>query len=611
MILAGFLTVQFALVSATFPLAELATDGALRHIDNAAHSYRIEVARKLGREGLLTGYDPYFNAGTMAGIAANPAAKLPAAIATMTSDDLSVTRVWKLYVFACAILAGICVPIALLLLRASWPAVVVGGTVAVLLWWVSVFRWYHTAGMVSFVMAAYLAVPYVAWCVRYLLGSGLAIQLVGLGLLGAIGLYVHPLFGLPIALFCAILLFSFRREIDFNRAAGLLLVVPAISVLPSLPWLVPVFFEAPLTETLHLDTHQSHVGWDLILLEPLSIWAGDVRGSRVYPLLLLLSASALWLTSGRDRKLCIVFVSTSILMVLYAGFGATFERAAYFTQPNRFAPVAYLFLVVPAALGIVPLARLAVGRGRVIPQYVARSVMFAGAGLLLFNLNELRREISTDTSIGHYGAHPPEVRDEGPYTEFLLHWLESNTDRSARILFETSRGRIHDGSHIAGYLAYVTDREFIGGHYPDSYFADFTDGRLFGRSIDELTEDAWASYADLYNLGWIVAHSDDSKAVFDRFEDVVPEATFRDLKMYRVMRDRNFFASGSGQVADRRHNRLVLTDVAGDEVVLRYHYLRGLRSRPRVDLEPVQLLDDPNPFIRVREPPAQLEIFFD
>jgi len=229
--------------------------------------------------------------------------------------------------------------------------------------------------------------------------------------------------------------------------------------------------------------------------------------------------------------------------------------------------------------------------------------------LLLVNLNELRREVSTDTDIGHYGAYPPEVRALGPYTRFLLDWLGKSTDGQARVLFEVSRGRIVDESHIMGYLAYTTDREFIGGHYPDSYFADFTDGDLFGRHVTDLDEAALRAYADLYNLGWVVAFSADSKAVLDRLPWVVREDGFRELAVYRVNRPHSFFVTGSGRVSERGHNRIVLEALTGQEVVLKYHFMRGLVSEPPVDLEPVYLMDDPNPFIHIENPPERLVIF--
>ncbi len=610
-LLAGFLVLQFFLVSATFPLSALWSDTPLFYIDNAAHWYRITFAHNISSAGLLTGYDPYFNAGTMAGIVANPAAKVPAMMAVMMGSWLNEIQVWKLYVFLGALVAGLCIPIAMVQLRMSMTAVISGGVFALLLWWVSMFRWYHTAGMSSFVLAAYLALPYVGWVARFLTGHGGWLSLIGLGLFGALGLYIHPLFALPIVLWSVIFLSLFRSEINFSRLLKLLVVVPVLSVAPSLPWLIPQFMEAPLTQYAGTAHHQSYVGWDMILKEPLAVWKGAVHGSKMYSLLILASGFALWLTpAGRLRRLAMCFSIMALLTVLYAGLGASVEIVARLTQPNRFAPVAYLFLTVPAGMGIAQF-RESMRRS---PRQWSRKVVLAGmlicTLLLIVNINELRRELSTDTSIGHYGAYPPEVRETGPYTKFLLNWLNTHTDRNARILFEVSRGRIIDEDHIAAYLAYTSDREFIGGHYPDSYFADFTDGDLFGRHITELDESAFQAYADLYNLGWVVAFTKDSKAFFDHLPGTVREDSFRELNVYRINRPRSFFMSGTGRVAERGHNRIVLEDLAGEEIILKYHFMQGLVSDPVSNIEPVYLMDDPNPFIRIKNPPARLVISY-
>jgi hypothetical protein len=47
----------------------------------------------------------------------------------------------------------------------------------------------------------------------------------------------------------------------------------------------------------------------------------------------------------------------------------------------------------------------------------------------------------------------------------------------------------------------------------------------------------------------------------------------------------------------------------GSEVVLKYHYVPGLVTEPPVQLSGEHLLDDPMPFIRIANPPAQLRLY--
>ena len=81
------------------------------------------------------------------------------------------------------------------------------------------------------------------------------------------------------------------------------------------------------------------------------------------------------------------------------------------------------------------------------------------------SIREVVREVSYDP-VGRYGSVPPEVRPLGPKSVWLLDWMARKTTAEGRVLFETSKGRIHDGAHIAGYLAVRAGRELIGGPYP-------------------------------------------------------------------------------------------------------------------------------------------------
>lgn len=70
--------IQFYLVSYTFPLSELFSDKPLLHVDSPYHWYQIFVAQRLASDWLLTGYDPFFSAGYIAGVPFNASAKIPA-----------------------------------------------------------------------------------------------------------------------------------------------------------------------------------------------------------------------------------------------------------------------------------------------------------------------------------------------------------------------------------------------------------------------------------------------------------------------------------------------------------------------------------------------------
>jgi hypothetical protein len=231
----------------------------------------------------------------------------------------------------------------------------------------------------------------------------------------------------------------------------------------------------------------------------------------------------------------------------------------------------------------------------------------AGAGLL-FTGRELANEVSARPT-PHHGRAAPEIRGEGPLTVWLKQTLAAHTTPAGRILFETSLGRIHDGAHIAGPLAHALGRELIGGPYVYMHHAGFWDGQLFGRSIRSFGADEFTQRLKLYNVGWIVVHSESSKAFLKTLPAARLLAEQGPVAVYAWDgAPLSYVLKGAGQVASRGLNRLTLHGLGGDEVILKYHFVPGLQATPAATLEPVLLPGDPQPFIRLVRPPARLEI---
>jgi hypothetical protein len=266
-------------------------------------------------------------------------------------------------------------------------------------------------------------------------------------------------------------------------------------------------------------------------------------------------------------------------------------------QPNRFSIPAYLFLLIPAAFGVsTVLSWLKSSAPRV--RFLGVGTAVCCAASFGFSAVEVAREFSS-AHVGHYGALPPEVRPVGEKSAWLVDWLRANTSTDGRVLFETSKARVHDQAHMAGYYALTSDREFIGGPYPFMFDAGFWDGFAFGRPIDSWAPSDFARELDLYNIGWIIAHSDVSKRYLDSLSDVEKVAEHEDLALYRASRSLSYFLEGKGRIADRGINRLVLVDLEGADCVLKYHYVAGLVADPPAQIEPVIVPGDKRPFIRI------------
>ena len=74
-------------------------------------------------------------------------------------------------------------------------------------------------------------------------------------------------------------------------------------------------------------------------------------GAKIYPLLAMLAAWAAWRATPETRRLALTFFVMWIVLILFAALGAALPGMGSL-QPNRFSAMGYLFLVVPAAMGM-------------------------------------------------------------------------------------------------------------------------------------------------------------------------------------------------------------------------------------------------------------------
>jgi hypothetical protein len=606
------LLVQFVLVASSFPLTELFSPKPIFHIDAAFHWYQLKLAVNLGHSGYLVGYDPFFNAGYPGGVTFNWSGKFQAAIAWLLSPWLDEIRAYKLVVFSWAVSGPAFIPAAARLLRMEPAVATLAAIFGILMWWASYLHWFQTAGMTSFVFAVYFAIFYFALMLRHLRSDGGQGSVVLLGGLGALGMFIHPLFPLPVAVLGVCSLVSQRNEITYRRLPALLIAVPILSVLPNLVWLLPMvhYMHVFSPGTQDIAPFQKVVDVSIIWKEMFGTYHGYYHGAKIF---LPLAVASLWACTGVGAQQCVrtqlarAMTTAGVLLLIFSTTGAIIPALATL-QPNRFAPAAYLCLLIPAAIGVVDLSGWVAKASRRAPMWAGIATLGLIGVFGAYALIETARELSRGP-VGHYGKAPPVVDGEGKYTRWVLSTLSQRTTDSARVLFETSRARIHDGSHMAGYLAYTSGREFVGGPYPFAFFGGFWDGTVFGKPIAAIGPRVFEEYLNLYNVGWIIAHTPVTKRYLASIPWIVPETEFRELRFYRVNRQASYFIKGSGRVAARAHNLLQLTELGGDEVVLKYHYVPGLKSDPEVELAPQAEMDDPNPFIRIVHPPKGLSIF--
>ena len=224
-------------------------------------------------------------------------------------------------------------------------------------------------------------------------------------------------------------------------------------------------------------------------------------------------------------------------------------------------------------------------------------------------------------------AHPPSINTSTKEKKYavklsssltpdykkLIHWIKENTNREARILLEDS-GRVtyhkHNGGHLPGLLSFYTNSEFIGGPYPYSRgFTNFYEGRLFARPIEQFSFHQLKEYMELYNIKWIISFYPSSVECFNSYpEYFIFKEKIGVFSIYEVNREPNYFIRGEGSIiAD--FNTIELSEIKGEEIIIKYHWISTLKTKPERPIEAIKMLEDPNGFIKIINPPTTLLIY--
>jgi hypothetical protein len=601
---------QFLLVAASFPLGELLSRTPLFHIDGAFHWYQIEFARRLAQEGRVVGYDPYFAAGYVGGVTYNWSAKAPALLSILMGNHVSAEVAYKIFVFFASIATPLSIPLATRLLRLPTIVTIAASMLGLVLWWNSYFRWYQTAGLVSYVTACYLSVAYLAALYRFTFHGGGNLQVLALGLCGAGLFFLHP--AIPVFIAAGYLGFflSGRKPVSPTTLPAAAIVIAGLSLIPNLVWIWPMYKYGMLSghAALGVQPYMKDVDASLLWREFIGMLSGSAHGSKLNPIMGAFAVlGTLKATAQPARRVARDWLVAAVVVELFADLGAAIPFLAAF-QPNRFGAAGYLLLAVPAGIGI---HEFTIGL-RNASSKISRAGYTLMAGVATACLLFFIREIAHEALPGNrprVGAPPPETRQIGPRTAVVLSWLRRNTTPDARVLFETSVGRIYDDAHTAGYLALRSNREFIGGPYPYSHFAGYWDDRAFGgRKLRDIGPEQFMQYVELYNIGWVIAFSDSSKRFLAGIPAIQPTERFGIIQTYRIDLPHSFFDKGSGSITARAPNRLDVHVEHGSDVILKYHYVPGMRIEPAGAIRPVFLGLDPQPFIEALDVPADFRL---
>ncbi len=166
--------------------------------------------------------------------------------------------------------------------------------------------------------------------------------------------------------------------------------------------------------------------------------------------------------------------------------------------------------------------------------------------------------------------------------------------------------------YLSAFIPQRTGRQLISGPinlYNDRHhFAEFHSGKLLKRDVTTLSDEELRNYLSFYNIGAaVVIHPESLKRLQANSGLVTVAQSIGPVQLMKVHQALSWFVQGQGKVK-ANFNHLELSEIEGNPVVLKYHWIDGLQSQPHAKIEPIKLADDPIPFIKIVDPPAALTI---
>jgi hypothetical protein len=383
----------------------------------------------------------------------------------------------------------------------------------------------------------------------------------------------------------------------------------ALALLANQAWLVPAFnhrgddMAAAIVSELPFFANTNPLIFILDYLGLNGLWSFRPsfweKGLRLM-LLVLGALGTMKLLRGEHKLLGIMIAGALIGLFLLTYFGSLLPFLKGW-QPLRFKVPYDLFLVLAAAYFI---ADWLTTDDSITRSYLVPCLLIGATVAFLMNLvqTESQGKMSLRTRI------LPEITA-------VVEWVQRETPNEARVLFEESgdeTGFVYDGMYLSAFLPHWTGRQLIGGPinlYNDRHhFAEFHSGKMFKKDVQTIPDEELRNYLQLYNIGAVVAFH---PASIQRLQSIPGLVTTQQLigpvHLMKVNQPLTWFLQGEGKVK-AGFNRLELSELKGNELILKYHWTEGLTATTAATIAPVMMADDPIPFIKIIDPPSVLTL---
>jgi hypothetical protein len=610
-----FLLHTLGLAALFVPLSGLFNNQPIIEQDWGLHFHHLKSLQGFWQQDrIFWGYNPFFMAGYPSNTIQDLSIKLFEFLAlALSMIALSPIQWFKILAF----LSMACVPWLIYFAARNFffegtikeitaPLAVLMGT---LYWWNSLPREMFFYGMIGYPFAAYVAILGVSLFYRLARQPVLwSSALLGWGIFALVILPLH-IQSFLVFLPPAVILLVVEPNLLRRNLLAAVLGTAALALLVNLAWLVPAFNHrgddaaSAIVNQLPLFTSTDPFTFVKDYLGSKGYWTFRPgfweKGFRLALLGLGLWGTVKLIRSER-RPLGIMFAAALMVLFVITYFGS-FIGFLKSWQSLRFKVPYDLFLIFPAVYLI---AIRFTRRSLVSHPNLVSAIVIVGSVAFLVNLiqTESRGRMNLRTGLA-------------PELAAIVDWIQRETPAEARVLFEESgdeTGFVYNGMYLSSFIPHWTGRELIGGPinlYNDRHhFAEFHSGKLFKRDIQKMTDEQLKDYFRLYNIGAVVAFHPLS---IQRLRSVpgliILDQRIGAVHLMKVNQPLTWFVQGDGKV-NARLNRIEASSIRGDEIILKYHWVKGLGGAPELKIVPVKIDDDPIPFIKIINPPTRFEL---
>jgi hypothetical protein len=631
-----------------------------RH-DHPLYYHSALVTRSFLRQTATTaGYDPSFMAGYAKSVVFPASSTLPELVVACFGGDRP-ELAYKLYV----LIAGASLPWLMACAGRLWGARSGATAVAVLLFLIYVWTdfpiSYIEFGMLPYALSVPMGLVATGAFCGYLERGGI-LRWLATGSSMVLVVLIHLTSALIVAPAAALVygvrLSRLHREppLPASRHAGVWLLPVLVLAANAFWWAPGLWLAATKGPSDFAFAHPEGVLvrlWQIVSIEP-----------AIQAVLLALGTIGLLALSRRGGVLPTGLVGFAAAGFFW-GYVAGGVRSLDFLQPGRHTFAFYSALALASGVGVSEILERVRSDGRL------RLDRWAAAGLILVGLRLFGPAVETAVRSRITGSRPFLDSRPTPRLKWIVDRVKRYVKPGERLLYEESGFGLpgvpdpFDDGRFSGLLPDRTGVEVIGGPYLHASlvtnFTQFGEGKLFGQpgrdrilgdelerlgkrprtrrwgptggegpppeEVERLRQsvdlgligkpwgrDHFARYARLYRPSAILCWSPWARKFCRANSDVV-EILEDDgtLLIGRVLGFSGAAIEGEATV-EAKPGRLIVRGAKGGvdgTVVLRYHSVPCLRSRPAVSWDGVILEDDPTPFIRLRPPAGSGPITFE